>query len=120
MHYNPTKRFAVLDAWRGVCALSVAGTHFIEAVQIRVPVFVPNSWVLVDFFFVLSGFVIVHAYGGKVSDAPSALTFLVRRFGRLWPLHVFTLAVLILIEFARLAAFHSGIRVYSAPFTGSA
>src|ERR1700694_1643045 len=29
------------------------------------------------------------------------------------------LQILILIEFARLAAFHSGIRRYSAPFTGS-
>ncbi len=50
--------------------------------------FVRGGYLFVDFFLVLSGFVIAHAYGDKLSDPSAALGFVIRRFGRLWPLHV--------------------------------
>ncbi len=47
-----------------------------------------NSYLFVDFFFVLSGFVIFHAYRNRIDDDIGALTFAIRRFGRVWPAHM--------------------------------
>ena len=47
---------------------------------------VERAGVFVDFFFVLSGFVIAHAYRERLQSGQVA-DFLVRRVGRLWPLH---------------------------------
>src|SRR5260370_36901783 len=46
----------------------------------------------VDYFFVLSGFVMGITYDARVKDAHSAGVFMLRRFGRLLPLHVPMLA----------------------------
>ena len=64
-------RFHVLDGWRGVCALLVALFH-VNAVGhfYGLPV-VRNGLLFVDFFFVLSGFVITHAYAERVSFRPT-------------------------------------------------
>jgi hypothetical protein len=67
---------------------------------------VRNAWLFVDFFFVLSGFVIAHAYGEKLSHGPEVLAFVIRRFGRLWPLHAAMLAALVAIELSHLAIQH--------------
>ena len=60
---------------------------------------VVHSWRFVDFFFVLSGFVIAYAYRERLEQG-WALPFLLRRIGRLWPLHAATLAVLVLMAIA--------------------
>lgn len=78
------RRFAALDSWRGVCALLVAVHNF----ELPSTAFVMHSSLFVDFFFVLSGFVITHAYMDRLATAREAGAFIVRRFGRLWPLHV--------------------------------
>ncbi len=83
------ERFEALDSWRGLCALLVVVYHFcflINAEQLR-NAFTENAYLFVDFFFVLSGFVVAHAYRGRL-DSPRAVGgFILRRFGRLWPLH---------------------------------
>ena len=85
-------RFDVLDGWRGIAALMVAVFHF-NALHHGYDVpFVRNSYLFVDFFFVLSGFVIAHAYAGRLGTTSDAAAFAVRRFGRVWPLHVAVLA----------------------------
>jgi peptidoglycan/LPS O-acetylase OafA/YrhL len=50
--------------------------------------FLHNSYLFVDFFFVLSGFVIFHAYRDRIDNDIGALTFAIRRFGRVWPAHM--------------------------------
>src|SRR5882724_9776652 len=101
-------RFRILDGWRGACALLVAlfhldaYWHFYETPLIR------NAWLFVDFFFVLSGFVISHAYRGRLSDWREARSFVVRRVGRLWPLHMAVLALFILLEALKLAVVSTG------------
>nr|WP_282568327.1 acyltransferase [Bosea sp. 117] len=83
------ERFESLDSWRGICAVMVAIYHFafvMNADSIR-SAFILNSYLFVDFFFVLSGFVVCHAYRDRL-DAPRKVGgFILRRFGRLWPLH---------------------------------
>ncbi len=55
----------------------------------------------VDFFFVLSGFVIAYAYLDSLGTPRATRTFVIRRIGRVWPLHVVLLAVFVAIEAAR-------------------
>lgn len=78
-----------------------------------------NSWLFVDFFFVLSGFVISYAFEEQITTAQAAVRFEIRRFGRLWPLHVTILLVGVILETSKLIATHSGGAVSQHPaFTG--
>jgi len=56
---------------------------------------VRNSYLLVDFFFVLSGFVTSHATFDRLGSSGGLVAVMIRRFGRAWPLHAFMLGVLV-------------------------
>lgn len=99
-------RFRALDGWRGLCALLVAAHHLEVHGFLYWQPLVRNAWLFVDFFFVLSGFVIAHAYGEQLSQGVGFRTFVIRRFGRLWPLHAAVLAALVAIELSHLAIQH--------------
>ena len=106
----PTRhgRFAALDAWRGVCALLVALHHLAADSSVFALPLVRQAWLCVDFFFVLSGFVIAHAYGGRLRAPQDVAGFAIRRLGRLWPLHAVVLVALIGVEAVKLLAFKVG------------
>src|SRR2546423_12016858 len=56
-------------------------------------VFVSKGYLWVEFFFALSGFVLVHVY---VARAPFRYgSFLKARLARLYPLHLFTLLLML-------------------------
>jgi peptidoglycan/LPS O-acetylase OafA/YrhL len=50
--------------------------------------FIANSWMFVDFFFVLSGFVIATGYQEKLAKGLTIREFMWRRLLRLYPLHI--------------------------------
>ena len=111
-------RFAALDGLRGISAVAVAFFHVPLAFHLFGSPLVRESYIFVDFFFVLSGFVIAHAYGARLTGGAELGGFLVRRLGRLWPLHLATLAALVAIEAMRLLlASHLGTDA-RVPFTG--
>ena len=112
-------RFPVLDGWRGLCALCVALYHLHSIDHLHTINFVRGSYLFVDFFFVLSGFVIVHAYSGRIDGGKSAGTFLVRRFGRVWPLHAAVLLAFVALECVKAVSGPSGGHVGTAAFTGT-
>jgi peptidoglycan/LPS O-acetylase OafA/YrhL len=109
-------RFKALDGWRGLCALSVALMHLTFAGNYQDVQFVNNAYLFVDFFFVLSGFVISHSTWGKLSSIQKLANFVVRRFARLWPLHVTVIAILVFIEAAR--AYLISVSYYSPEILG--
>lgn len=111
------QRFEVLDSFRGVAALLVAFMHLEALHHFYFAPFVRHSYLFVDFFFVLSGFVIAHAYRSRLNSKDDIVKFVVRRFGRLWPLHMAVLLILILAQFAALAAQAYGIAMPKPPFT---
>ena len=78
------RTFATLDGLRGVAALFVAMRHtvFFKSLGIH------GGYMAVDLFFVLSGFVIAHAYQRRLEQGLSPGRFLVMRYLRLWPLYV--------------------------------
>ncbi len=87
------KIYLSLESIRGIAALLVAFYHFNGTFHFSL--FAPlkivgTFWLMVDLFFVLSGFVIVYNYKGKLVDGESLGTFYFRRVGRLYPLFVFT------------------------------
>jgi peptidoglycan/LPS O-acetylase OafA/YrhL len=88
-------RFVALDSWRGICALLVAIHNLNFGSWLPQVAFVAHSTLFVDFFFVLSGFVISHAYLDKLACPRNVSRFILRRIGRLWPLHAATLAALV-------------------------
>jgi peptidoglycan/LPS O-acetylase OafA/YrhL len=92
------RRFAALDSWRGVCAIMVA-VHNFEYPQAP---FIKHSSLFVDFFFVLSGFVITHSYRSRLNTGADFRAFILRRFGRLWPLHMALLIVFVGLDVIRL------------------
>ena len=110
-------RFRVLDAWRGIAALLVAVFHLNLCSPVYALDLVRNAYLFVDFFFVLSGFVITHAYADRMTTIEGVSTFAVRRFNRLWPLHAIVLLAFVLVELAKSLAAARGISFSAPPFT---
>ena len=88
--YNSTKpRYELLDGLRGVAALMVILYHVGEcfATSPR-DQWINHGYLAVDFFFVLSGFVIGYAYDGRWRRGLTTGGFLLRRVIRLQPMVV--------------------------------
>ncbi|MBN9221942.1 MAG: acyltransferase [Mesorhizobium sp.] len=111
------ERFQVLDSWRGICALLVALFHFPTASVISQSRFIGSSYLFVDFFFVLSGFVIASSYADRLNRPEQLARFALVRFGRIYPLHLVMLAAFAAFELMRLMLpqLHG---TGAAPFTG--
>jgi len=115
-------RFSVLDSLRGVCAILVALYHFevigkIYGGHLNGVAIVNNAYLFVDFFFVLSGFVIAHTYQTRIGTAAELRAFAIRRFGRIWPLHMAVLLAFIGLELAKLVAWRHGAATELKPFS---
>lgn len=110
-------RFDHLDGLRGIAAFSVMVGHIRWPSAIAgLPSF-HNTSLWVDFFFVLSGFVIAHAYFGKISSGMSVATFMGRRFARLYPLHLLMLFAALAYEIIKFKFFGKlEVNVNNAPF----
>ena len=78
-------------------------------------VFVAKGYLWVEFFFALSGFVLVHAYASRAQFR--YLEFLKARLARLYPLHLATLLIMLamLVFFRWLAARGHYISIYDLP-----
>jgi peptidoglycan/LPS O-acetylase OafA/YrhL len=83
--------FVALDSLRGISASIVVFFHVDGDAAVRKIPFVANGFLFVDFFFVLSGFVIAASYGEKLINEYSIGKFMFLRWGRLYPLHAFML-----------------------------
>lgn len=98
-----------LTPLRGIAALIVLLFHFDlfwggpfagSLFQTDTTLFVKKGYLLVDFFFVLSGFIMAHVYGTSFTESVSRAgfwRFMKARFARIYPLHLFTLAWAILL-----------------------
>ncbi len=127
-----------LTPLRGYAALFVVIHHFIT---LRFPdlnnlisthtSLVDNAYLMVDLFFILSGFVLAHVYTEHFSSTvnrPSYGKFMFSRFARIYPLHLFILFGFIGLELLHTLSWlskHGGaslldaIGTTGAPFSGS-
>jgi peptidoglycan/LPS O-acetylase OafA/YrhL len=74
--------FAALDGLRGVAALTVLALHGLAA-PFDFAYLVPHAHLAVDFFFMLSGFVIAYAYERRLLTSMSVKEFIAVRLIRL-------------------------------------
>lgn len=91
------KRYVTLDAMRGVAALAVVIRHF-TAANGGIPA--QFSYLAVDVFFVLSGFVLSLSYREQFDSGMTPLEFLKRRVIRLYPLYFTGITLGLAIEVA--------------------
>ena len=98
------RTFVALDGLRGVAAIMVALRHapFLWAVPATPTGWMKNSYLAVDLFFVLSGFVLEHAYGRRFREGMSVGTFMLARLQRLYPLYALAFILALPFLFAQL------------------
>lgn len=110
------KRFEVLDSFRGLAAIFVVIFHMHFLGVFSELTFFRNSGIFVEFFFILSGFVLTHSYA--YAQDISFKTFIVTRTFRLFPLHIFMLLIFIFLEVLKLIAYLKfNISFGAVPFT---
>lgn len=92
-----------LESLRGLAALSVVLTHIPPwNTEFYANIFVRNAGEMVEFFFVLSGFVIALTYNERMAKFSDAARFQFLRFGRLYPVHLLFLLVVVGFEVVKL------------------
>ena len=85
MKYSTRPHYEILDGLRGVAALLVVWFHLTEFMNPG-PMPLYHGYLAVDFFYVLSGFVIGYAYDGRWGKELDFTGFVRRRLIRLAPL----------------------------------
>ena len=81
---------------RGIAAILIAIFHLRYGVNYFS--IVKNGYIFVDLFFVLSGFVICASYSDRLKTLNDFNIFMIRRFGRLFPLLIFSTFVYVVSE----------------------
>lgn len=98
-HEPRTYRGGALDALRFLAAIFVLLFHFGQDAPTpleRLHGFMGRGYLATDFFLLLSGFVLVRAYGASIlAGRISYGRFMTKRFVRMYPTHIVTLGLLI-------------------------
>lgn len=88
---KPKEFFYQLESLRGIAAILVIAFHCVYFFEPFKHVMLFNKgYVMVDMFFVLSGFVIYNNYANAINTYHQFKNFLFLRIGRVYPLHFFT------------------------------
>lgn len=121
-HHQPVSmqshRFHLLDALRGVAAMLVVLYH--SPLELQTRFHFPNSYLAVDFFFCLSGFVVAYSYEDRLRQQLRLSDFAVLRLVRLYPLFALSMALAALrtvISPLKLHDLHSGAELGTLIFT---
>ncbi len=101
----PVANIPNLTPLRGIAALLVIIFHFEDVINARFinenyTMIIRKSYLMVDLFFVMSGFIMLHVYGESFSKTvrwDDFRKFLKARFARLYPLHFFTLLLFVIL-----------------------
>ncbi|MGI4020894.1 MAG: acyltransferase family protein [Janthinobacterium lividum] len=113
-------RFEILDIFRGLFAFIVVLYHlktvFPDSIFLKNE-FIANGYLFVDFFFVLSGFVVAYNYESKISTYKEFKQFMLKRLLRVYPLHLVMLIItLMYVGFRIMIGFHfkpDAIKLYT-------
>jgi peptidoglycan/LPS O-acetylase OafA/YrhL len=106
------RRYESLDGLRGIAAIAVVLFHINWSNHVTETQLVRHTYLFVDLFFVLSGFVLARAYGDAIQTLRHAAGFLTLRFFRIYPLHIAVLLVFVLYEVAKLVAAKFGLMLH--------
>src|SRR5580698_8903196 len=87
---QPRRHFQTIEGMRGAGALLIVMRH---APMMFGGFRVPESFLAVDLFYLVSGFVIAHAYGERLAAGEPLGRFMMTRVIRLYPLYLVGLGV---------------------------
>lgn len=104
--------FHALDGVRGLLALLIAVYHTVWRSNLGQNSLLNNGPAVVDIFFVLSGFIMYRLYCDKLTNAEDALSYMKKRFARIYPLHLAMLLVMVVFASLRVVAHVIGIANY--------
>ncbi|MDJ1159236.1 acyltransferase [Chelatococcus sp. SYSU_G07232] len=107
-------RFLALDSYRFMAAMGIVLYHMNQEFEFgleKVTLIADRLYMFVDFFFIISGFVIMTAYAERATTLRGYGDFLWRRLARIYPLHVVTA---LLFAAMGAAATHAGIVINHA------
>lgn len=99
--YLRPNKIEALDSIRGLAAFLIVLFHLPKFNPILNIGLVDNGYLMVELFFVVSGFVICNAYSDRIKTKTDLLRFQFLRVGRVYPVHLFFLIVFVLIELAK-------------------
>ncbi|RYY77053.1 MAG: acyltransferase [Gammaproteobacteria bacterium] len=119
-----------LTSLRGIAALFVLSHHFMYVMLEKLPRAIPShlfhkSYLWVDLFFILSGFVLAYVYQSRFATRVSKQDyrkFMWARFARVYPLHLFMLLLFLLFELFQwwlISTHATNAERLDTPFTGS-
>jgi len=100
--------YAALNGWRGLLALAIVMYHTIWMSHPQATAFFDNLPLLIDVFFVFSGFLLFALYQDRLQTTGEVKDFLSRRLARLYPVHFVMLIVAFLYALARVLAQYLG------------
>ena len=103
-----------LETLRGLAALVVAFYHYPGGSIL----WIPQGFMAVYLFFSLSGFVIALNYFNKINNLRSLVSFQKKRFFRLYPVHIFVLILILLIQCLKFVAIELGLPAGQEAFGG--
>ncbi|MHC5758415.1 acyltransferase family protein [Nostoc sp.] len=111
------KHIKSLTSLRGIAALFVVIHHFsyytlpkTGSILSTYSDFFKNGYLWVDFFFILSGFIMTHVYVGDFSlkvNLSNYRSYLLSRFARIYPLHIFILSLFVGLEIIKIFLLHT-------------
>lgn len=125
---NARRQICAHAGLRGAAALSVVMYHLKFGANYRLPIehaikIIDRSYLFVDLFFVLSGFILCYVY---LDNRRAPLTpqetrnFLAARIARIYPLHVLTLFLLLAFHGGLWATHAAGLIKNALPMPGTA
>lgn len=129
MQKNSRPELKALTSLRGIAAIFVLWHHFVFVLMGEVGQIIP-SWILsksylwVDLFFILSGFVLAYVYQQTFVSSPNASDyrhFIRARFARIYPLHLFILSLFVIaeiIQWSLIASYQTGAEFLPVSFEG--
>lgn len=89
MNYDARREYVTLNGLRGVAAVTVMLYHY-SGLFVGDTLLLPSAYLAVDLFFILSGFVIAHAYDQRLHGGMTFKHFAWLRLVRLYPLYALT------------------------------
>jgi len=91
-----------LESLRGISAVMIVMLHFKNDSIWHKNYLILNSEVFVDFFFVLSGFVLSLGYKDNIYSLNNFFLFVKKRFLRIYPLHILTLFFFVIYNIVKI------------------
>lgn len=129
MRQQRKPELAALTSLRGIAAIFVVCHHFMFVVMPDIAAITPSrlfekSYLWVDLFFILSGFVLAYIYQDTFRNGVTSeryRPFIQARFARIYPLHLFVLLLFVGFEglqWALSSLGATGMENLPDPFTG--